>query len=76
MHGLGFYRGKLLVAGEVSYFNMTNLQNDQLLQMETTCGSLLYELQVSHESLNREENSLSVLMKYTNVVTSLSFLLI
>lgn len=25
---------------------MTNLQNDQLLQMETTCGSLLYELQI------------------------------
>lgn len=36
---------------------MTNLQNEQLLQMETTCGSLLYELQVSHESLNRKEKS-------------------
>ncbi|OAY69667.1 65-kDa microtubule-associated protein 3, partial [Ananas comosus] len=28
------------------FFKMTNLPSDQLLQMETTCGSLLYELQV------------------------------
>lgn len=37
---------KLLVAGEV-FRNMSNIQTEQLLQMETTCGSLLCELKVS-----------------------------
>ncbi|KAK4839986.1 hypothetical protein QYF36_026463 [Acer negundo] len=34
-----FWQAKVL-------FNMSNVQSDPLLQVETTCGSLLYELQI------------------------------
>lgn len=49
---LKLYFSNLLVMylGSYSRFNMSNPQADPLLQVETTCGSLLYELQVLCES--------------------------
>jgi hypothetical protein len=49
---LKLYFSNLLVMflGSYSRFKMSNPQADPLLQVETTCGSLLYELQVLCES--------------------------
>ncbi|CAK9184954.1 unnamed protein product, partial [Ilex paraguariensis] len=36
-------------------FSMSNLQNDPLLQVETTCGSLLYELQIIWDEVGESD---------------------
>ncbi|KAG9440922.1 hypothetical protein H6P81_021087 [Aristolochia fimbriata] len=38
-----------------AYFNMSNPVGDQLSQMETTCGSLLYELQIIWDEMGETD---------------------
>ncbi|XP_059666997.1 65-kDa microtubule-associated protein 3-like [Cornus florida] len=44
-----------IVIDSYNCINMSNLQNDPLLQLETTCGSLLYELQIIWDEVGEND---------------------